>query len=218
MEHLARIAETDGLLAEWGRHFGPWAYALLAGLVLFQTAFVFGWLVPGNVLLFTVGLLCHPQAGIFQVGPAWGAMALGALLGNVIGYTLGAWAEPWLERLPGPLRLTPEARQKAQSFFDRQGQRAVPAALFLPFIRSFIPTVAGLSGMHFRVFAGASVLGAIAWTGIFVIAGRWMGNLPFIREYLGAVVVVVTVYAAGSMALGAWRARARRAASDAASA
>jgi membrane-associated protein len=82
---------------------------------------------------------------------------------------------------------------KTQAFYDRHGRKTIILARFLPILRTFAPFVAGVGVMPYPRFLTVSVLGSIAWVGLFVWAGYLFGNLRVVRENFTLVVMAIIV-------------------------
>jgi membrane-associated protein len=62
--------------------------------------------------------------------------------------------------------------------------------------------------MPYLRFLSFSVAGALAWVLSLCLAGYWFGNIPAVKENLGAVIVAIVVFSLLPMAvafLRAWR-------------
>jgi membrane-associated protein len=109
-----------------------------------------GFFLPGDSLLFTVGLLI--SQGVIGT-PLWLAcllMTLAAIAGNVVGYAIGARAGPAILSRPDSRLFKQSHVDKTRLFFDTYGNRAIVLARFVPIVRTFITVVAGVAGMSFR--------------------------------------------------------------------
>jgi membrane-associated protein len=82
---------------------------------------------------------------------------------------------------------------KAHAFYEKYGGRAIILARFVPIVRTFAPFVAGVGTMNYATFIAYNVTGAILWVGIFVGAGFFFGNLPFVRENIKLVILGIII-------------------------
>jgi membrane-associated protein len=96
---------------------------------------------------------------------------------------------------------------KTVQFFERHGGKTVILALFVPLVRSFAPLVAGAMSMKPGKFNLYSVVGGLAWVGLFTGGGYFFGNLPLVRDHLGAVLILglLAALAGPLLAATAWR-------------
>lgn len=199
--------DLRGALEQGFQTLGPWAYVLLFAAFFFQTATPVGAALPGNPLVFVLGLLAKTSLGV-----SWAVMAgliacaasLGAFAGYLTGRRFGPRIEAWLTTRSGGSGW----QARLEAFFARHGTRAVAAAFLVPFVRNFAPTFAGWSGMPFRTFAFSSLVGAALWSSLFLGAGYAFGELPWVEENLELAILGV----AAVLGLRVWLGSRRRAA------
>src|SRR5438874_328800 len=145
------------------------AFITLAIIVFTETGLLVGFLLPGDSLLVTVGIV------------AWTAgwplhwlillLATAAVLGNNCGYTIGAKAGPRLFTRDESFFFRKSYLLQAQAFYDRHGGKTIILAQFVPIIRTFAPVVAGIGKMSRRRFVAFTVVGAILWVGSMLTIG-----------------------------------------------
>jgi membrane-associated protein len=188
-------------------------YLAVFVMVFLESGVVIGFLLPGDVLLFGVGLLtARPGSGVSLPVTAGGVLAA-AVAGDVLGYWTGErFGRPWLlRRTHGGTRHL----DRAERFYRRWGALAVVAARFIPWARTFVPLLAGVSRMPYRRFLLANVGGALAWGPGLVTVGHLAAGQPGLRRaaYL-AVAAGIGMSVLGSLTAGlrrVLRARGRRA-------
>src|SRR6266478_7487560 len=120
------------------------------------------------------------------------------------------WIGVWLGRkiFDGKVRWIDTASvNKTVQFFDRHGGKTVMVALFVPLVRSFAPLVAGAMSMKPGKFNLYSAIGGLAWVGLFTGGGYFFGNLPVVRDHLGAVLILglMAALAGPVLAAASWR-------------
>jgi membrane-associated protein len=167
------------------QNYGPLVYAILFALFLFQTGFLIGPAVPGNPLLFAAGLLANPKNGTLNIALLIVVLSAAVFAGNVINYYQGIAAGPQFkkrERWRGNI-------ERAEAFFERHGSRTVAIATFVPFIRAFVPFVAGMGRMDLRRYLASSLIGAIAWITVWCLAGYYLGQIPGVAANLNKIVI-----------------------------
>ena len=126
--------------------------------------------LPGDTLLFAIGLFI--ARGDITVVPGgeldrtwssrWSCSSVGAFAGNVIGYEIGRWIGPPLYERDGRI-LKRKYFDKTRAFFDKHGNKALVIGRFVPFVRTYITVVAGVTRMRRRRFFLWSAVGAVAW-------------------------------------------------------
>ena len=159
----------------------------LIGLVVIlfaECGLLVGFFLPGDSLLFTAGLLV--AGGVFTV-PLWVllvALPLAAIAGNLVGYWIGRRLGPAVFSRPDSRLFKAEYVHKSQAFFDRNGNRTILLARFVPIIRTFATVMAGASLMDFRRYAVWSVIGGVRWAGGVTLLGYWLGQVTVVREHV----------------------------------
>ena len=166
----------------------------LAGLLIIvfaECGLLIGFFLPGDSLLFTAGLLV--AAGTFDV-PLWTLLVgipIAAILGNVVGYWIGAKAGPPLfEREDSRLFKRKYIEQTAE-FFERRGPFAIVAARFVPIVRTFVTVVAGVSGVNYRTFIVYSALGGVLWGAGVTLLGYFLGQIQFVADNVEFILIAI---------------------------
>jgi membrane-associated protein len=135
----------------------------IMAILFAECGLLVGFLLPGDSLLFTAGLLV--AGGL--VPPLWLLLVLlplAAVAGNLVGWWIGRRAGPAVfDRPESPLFKAGNV-DRARAFFERHGARTVILARFVPVVRTFATVMAGAARMDLRRFAVYSLIGGIAWT------------------------------------------------------
>lgn len=188
---LAMPAVFDPLY--WLGEGGPFAAALLPGVIVIvfvETGLFFPFL-PGDTLLVTTGLLAaQPNApvGVWTLG--FGAM-LAAVAGGQLGYVVGRRLGPALFSRDEARFLKKRYLTASHAFFERHGRTTILIGHFVGVVRTFMPVVAGASGMPYRVFLVVDVIGAAAWAFGLTRVGYHLGTLPVVSAHLELIVLLV---------------------------
>ena len=172
---------------------GPIAFWVVVAIIFAECGLLIGFFLPGDSLLFITGLLI--AQGIIGMNIWVGSIILiiAALVGNVVGYWVGHKAGPALFRRPDSKLFRQEYVDKTHHFFERYGARAIVLARFVPIVRTFITAVAGVGRMDFRRFFIFSAIGAVLWAGLVTIAGYFLGNIPFVKNNIELILILVVV-------------------------
>jgi membrane-associated protein len=172
--------------------FGPYALWGVA-FIVFAECGLFA-ILPGDSLLFTVGLFVAIGAIDHSLFFVCVVLTLAAVAGNVSGYWIGRLIGPPLFRprqgLVGKI-LNPAYVAKTHDFFERYGNRALILARFVPIVRTFVTLVAGVGRMDFRRFIAYTAIGGILWASGVTSLGFYLGNIPFIRNNIDAVLILI---------------------------
>lgn len=195
---------------------GWWSYVVVFAVTAGETSAFVGLLLPGE----TVILLAAAIAGRGDLDPLLLAAAVvtGGMAGDSLGFALGRHCE----RHPGTWlhRIRPDSRiGRAQHFLLRHGGAAVFTGRFVGFVRTFLPFVAGASGMPYRRFFAYSSAASLVWGVGNVLLGYFAGAAATELLHRAGLVAIPVLVAAGAAALVATRlvARHRRGSARAAS-
>jgi len=192
-------------LIRWG------GYAVLVGIVFTETGLLVGFFLPGDSLLVTAGLVA--AAGGLNIWWVNGLLIVAAIVGDSVGYAIGARLGPRLFTREQSLLFNPRHVERTRRFYERHGAKTIVIARFVPIIRTFAPVVAGVGQMRYRRFLVYNVAGGVGW----VTSMTWMGYLlgravPNIADYIHIVVIVVIVVSMIPIVVEILRERRRRAA------
>lgn len=173
--------------------FGDWVAIAVAIIIFFETAFILTSFLPGDSLLFLTGLALATSDSWL---PDWVGFILiwvAAVVGTQVGYWIGYKIGPPLFESNRNFILNERVLAKTHDFFEKYGARAVVLARFVPILRALIPMLAGISKMDHRRFTKLNLIGATVWTGVFLIAGYLLGNVPAVKENLEVTVIWIVV-------------------------
>jgi membrane-associated protein len=156
-------------------------YLLAGGIIFAQTAFLPAFFLPGSSIPFSAGLVASTSkdVSIFNVAIV---IFLAAAIGNQVGFALGRKiGRPLLDKFKDPRILKVVAR--SEIFYTRNGWWSVFAARFIPWVRTFVPTIAGASKMNYYSFSSANVIGALVWGVGITLAGYYTATLPWVETW-----------------------------------
>ena len=175
------------------RQLGPSAF-WVSLVVIFVECGLFTFFMPGDSLLFTIGLaIQNPHQLIdlhVNIVVACIVLTAAAFLGNVVGYEIGRAAGTPLYTRGGRL-LKPEHFDKAHTFFEKHGNKAIVLARFVPVVRTFITAVAGVSKMDRRQFFTYSFIGAFLWATGVTLMGYFLGQVTFVRTHIEVMLILI---------------------------
>ena len=77
--------------------------------------------------------------------------------------------------------------------FDRHGLLALLAGRFLAFIRTLLPTMAGISGLSNRRFQFFNWLSGLLWVGVVTTLGYALNMIPFVKHHEDQVMTFLMV-------------------------
>jgi membrane-associated protein len=167
---------------------GSLTYALLFLIVFVETGLVVMPLLPGDSLLFSVGLLASAsgQLDVYFVIPL---LILAALSGDQVNYFLGRYFSSWIKEREQILFLKRSHVEQTETFYAKYGAKTVILARFVPIVRTVAPFVAGAGRMSYPVYLWYGFLGACLWVTSITMAGFYLGDNAFIKENFEKVVL-----------------------------
>ena len=172
---------------------GSYLLLVIAVIIFAECGLLIGFFLPGDSLLFPLGL--YIAKGSVHT-PLWLAcliMSACAVVGNILGYWIGRVAGPKLFNKPDSRLFKREYVDKTHAFFERYGGRAIFLARFVPIIRTFITAVAGVGKMDVRRYTTISALGGVIWASGVLVLGYFLGQVNFIANHLDLVLVAIVL-------------------------
>ena len=181
------------------------AYGFIFLIIFIETGVVFFPFLPGDSLLFASGFFA--ATGDFNIfvllGVAWAAAILGDQCNFFIGHFLG---RKIIES--GRVKsMTPERIEKSEAFLDKWGRLAIFLGRFFPFIRTFVPFLAGMGGMAWHHFFAFNILGGITWSTLFTLLGYFFGGIPFVQKHFELLIIAIIVVSLVPTLVGLLRSR-----------
>ena len=168
------------------------SYAGIFGFLFAESGLLVGFFLPGDSLLITAGLLS--AQGSLSLGLVVVAALLGAVAGDSVGYFIGRRAGPAVFNKPESRLFKPAYVERARAYFERYGNATLVVARFVPLVRTFVPTMAGVSGMHYPRFVAYNVVGGVLWGVGIPVAGYFLGRvIPNLDRYILLIVGLVLV-------------------------
>lgn len=163
------------------------AYVFLFFIIFLETGLVVMPFLPGDSLLFAAGALA--AGGWFRLEFLFPLLFVAGVLGDTINYHIGKFAGPKIFKRESSFFFHKEHLIRAQKFFEERGKKTIILARFIPLMRTFIPFVAGIGAMSYRIFLKYNILGAFLWCFIFIFGGFLFGNIPWIKERFGLLIL-----------------------------
>ncbi|MGL4550735.1 MAG: VTT domain-containing protein [Gemmataceae bacterium] len=175
-------------------------YAVVFGIIFAETGLVFAPLLPGDSLLFIIGVIAA-KTGAVSLPFVLGLLIVAAILGDAVNYLVGARLGPAVFRYEKSWLFNKAHLLKAQSFYERWGAKTIVLARFVPIVRTFAPFVAGVGRMDFARFAFYNVIGGVAWVLICVLAGYYLAENAWVKERFELVVIAIVLISVLPMAV-----------------
>lgn len=171
------------LLASFDAQFAALApfilYITVGAIVFIETGLLFGFFLPGDSVLFSAGLIAARMQDVNIVLLVI-IVVTAAFFGDQIGFVLGRIVgRPYLEKR-NSVRVQ-RMIASSERFYSHTGWWAVVAARFFPWIRTFVPPIAGASKMNYYQFLSANLLGALLWGVGITLAGFYSATLTWVK-------------------------------------
>ncbi|MGD9961577.1 DedA family protein [Nocardioides sp.] len=195
--------------------FGQELFWISLAIVFVECGLFFPFL-PGDTLLFAMGLfIATEQIDIFGGHHSFDLIAaltlftLAAFLGNVAGYEIGRRIGPPLYEREGRI-LKRKYFDQTETFFAKHGNKALVIGRFVPFVRTFITVVAGVTQMDRRRFFVWSAIGAVLWVTTITLLGYFLGTSPigdWLQTNIDYAILLLLALSVIPVALEWWRHR-----------
>src|SRR5579863_7943205 len=193
------IQLLSGVMAGW------LGYALLFAIVFSETGLLVGLFLPGDSLLFTVGVVAG--AGDLDIVKISLVLALASITGDQSGYFLGRRTGPRIFSRPDSRVFKQEYVTRTQAFYAKHGGKTLIYAKFAPIVRTFAPFMAGVGRMAYSRFVSFNVFGGLGWVLSMSLAGYFLGGVPLVRRNFEKVVLGIVILSLLPILIQYWHSR-----------
>ena len=205
------LTDPNLLLNTLLAQLGGWMLVAVALIVFIESGVLFP-VLPGDSMIFSLCLLHNRIPSV----PEWLTflvLFVAAISGNLVGYWLG---RKYGRRLfkDDARYLSTENMHKSEDFFRRYGGVALVLARFVPFVRTFVPIIAGIGKQHFRTFLIWNMIGAALWIGAFMVAGVLLGDIPLVANNVELIAIAIVAISVLPMVISFIKARATKKTAD----
>lgn len=170
--------------------YGTWTYAILFLIVFCETGLVITPFLPGDSLLFAAGSIF----AISQLNVHYLVMLL------ILATFCGDNTNYWIGRTVGKRFFKPNNRilkqqyvDRTHAFYEKHGAMAIILARFVPIVRTFMPFVAGLGHMTYRLFILFSLIGALLWVAGLIYLSYFFGQISWVKNNFSIVIVMIII-------------------------
>jgi len=210
LDFLRTLTDPERLIALITTVLTGWlGYGLLFGVVFAETGLLTGFFLPGDSLLFTVGVVVG--AGKLNLPVIVLTLIAAALIGDSTGYLLGRRTGDLIFKRPDSRLFKKEYVLRTQAFYSRYGGRTMIYAKFVPIVRTFAPFMAGVGKMSYLRFLSYDVFGAVGWVTSMTVLGYYLGSVPLVRRHFEKAVILIILVSLLPILREAYLARKRRA-------
>ena len=185
MEFLSNLRHLDQLIA-WAGYFG------LTAIVFCETGLLAGFFLPGDSLLVTAGLVA--SQGKLDIVFLNALLIPAAIVGDSVGYAIGRVAGPKLFSREDSFFFKKDYVRRTHEFFEKHGGKTILLARFVPIVRTFAPTVAGVGRMSYPRFFSYNVFGGALWVLGMTLLGFFLGRtIPDVDKHVHLIIAIVVI-------------------------
>jgi membrane-associated protein len=185
-EFFSNLYRFDELI-RWG------GYTVLVLIVFAETGLLAGFFLPGDSLLVTAGLIAAVEGSV-NIWMLNALLSVAAIAGDSFGYWIGYHAGPRIFTRENSFFFHKNHLIRTQKFYEKYGAKTIVIARFVPIVRTFAPTVAGVGRMAYKHFLLYNVAGGMGWVMSMTLAGFFLGrSIPNIEKQIHWVILIVIV-------------------------
>jgi membrane-associated protein len=164
-------------------------YLVLFLIVFAESGLLVGFFLPGDSLLFTIGVVAG--AGKLNVAGMIIMLAAASILGDGSGFLIGSKIGYRLFERGNSFIFRREYLDRTHAFYERHGGKTILYAKFVPIIRTFAAFIAGVGRMHYVRFLLFNIGGAIGWVTLMILLGYFLGGIAVIRQNFEKVILLI---------------------------
>lgn len=206
LEVWRSLTNPDALIQLLTQVLTGWlGYGLLTAIVFAETGLLVGLFLPGDSLLFTVGVVAG--AGELDIVKICLLLVIASIAGDQSGYFLGRRTGPRIFSRPDSRIFKQEYVTRTQAFYAKHGGKTLVYAKFVPIVRTFAPFMAGVGRMPYSRFVSFNVFGGLGWVLSMTLAGYFLGGVPLIRRHFEKVVIGIVLVSVIPILIQYWISR-----------
>ena len=200
------LTNPDALIQLLTQVLTGWlGYGLLTAIVFAETGLLVGLFLPGDSLLFTVGVVAG--AGELDIVKICLLLVIASIAGDQSGYFLGRRTGPRIFSRSDSRIFKQEYVTRTQAFYAKHGGKTLVYAKFVPIVRTFAPFMAGVGRMPYSRFVSFNVFGGLGWVLSMTLAGYFLGGVPLIRRHFEKVVIGIVLVSVIPILIQYWISR-----------
>ena len=169
-------------------HYNMLTYVILASIIFVETGLIVLPLLPGDSLLFAVGLLAA-STGKLDIQIIIPLLIGAALLGDNVNYFIGKYFSKFVKSRERILFFKREYITQTEEFYEKHGGKSVIIARFIPIIRTIAPFVAGAGSMKYPKYIIFCIIGGTLWVTSLTLAGYFLGSNEWVKHNFEKVVL-----------------------------
>ena len=158
-------------------------------IIFFETATILGSFLPGDSLLFILGLSLASYLAAFPFPLAVLIIFIAAVAGSQVGFLIGKRTGRALFKRKDGLIFNQKTQERSEKFFIRYGARAVVLARFVPVLRALIPMLVAMTSFDPKRFFKLNLIGGAVWVGGVMTAGYLLGGIEFVKTHIESFIL-----------------------------
>lgn len=186
MNFIEELLHFDRYIPMIMDNYGVLIYVLLFLIIFCETGLVVTPFLPGDSIIFACGALAAISG--MNIVVLIIVFLTAAILGDGANYLIGKKLGEKLVNSNNRF-IKKSYIDKAQSFYEKYGSKAIVLARFVPIVRTFAPFVAGIGKMCYKKFGVFNIIGGTVWISLFLALGFFFGNIPVIKNNFSLVTV-----------------------------
>ncbi|OGR77098.1 MAG: hypothetical protein A2X32_07405 [Elusimicrobia bacterium GWC2_64_44] len=183
------LLHLDKYLGAVIQDYGAWTYLILFLIIFCETGLVVTPILPGDSLLFAIGVFCG--LGDLDIYKTLALLSVAAVLGDTVNYAVGNYIGPKVFHYENSRIFKKEYLQKTHAFYEKYGGKTIIIARFVPIVRTFAPFVAGVGAMTYGKFLSYNVIGGLLWVFSITLAGYFFGSIPVVKNNFTTVILAI---------------------------
>lgn len=198
---LALLKDPLQFLSDFISQHGTLTYGLLFLIVFVETGLIVMPLLPGDSLLFAVGVVAS-STGKIDVLFVIPLLIIAALLGDNVNYFVGKYFSSFIKSKEKILFLKKSHITKTEEFYEKNGPKTVILARFVPIVRTVAPFIAGTGNMKYAKYITYCILGAILWVTSITLLGYFLGTNDWVKHNFEKIVLGIVAFSVVPMLIG----------------
>lgn len=186
------ILHIDIHLIQIVNEYQYWTYLILFVIIFAETGLVVTPFLPGDSVLFAMGALIAKPETDLNIFIMLLLLIVAAILGDFVNYEIGKTLGQRVFTEKSKI-FKPAYLKKTEDFYAKHGNRTIIYARFVPIVRTFAPFIAGVSKMSYSNFGRYNIIGGLLWVSLFIFAGYFFGQVPFIKNNFSVVILVIII-------------------------
>lgn len=187
-----------------------WVVIALVFIIFAETGLLFGFFLPGDSLLFTAGLFVNSGEIAINVFLLMTYLIGAAIIGDQVGYFIGRRIGVGLYKLKDTWYFKQKYVEQTQAFYDKYGGVTIIIGRFVPIVRTFAPTLAGVARLPYSRFVPYNIVGGLLWIPTMLLAGYYLAEFDIVRNNVGKVAILIILLSVLPIAVTALRERRRQ--------